>query len=160
MQNKLFVWHTKKYKRYMNEYKKDFDAWHMEKKQLNDSERNIRFAEREIWWCKVGVNIGFEIDGKKEFKRPVLILKKMSHDTFIGLPLTKKTKDTIKEKGLEKFYFKLGEIKEKNTDNIKDDLVSLQQFRFFDKRRLIVRKYKMRENKFNELKEKLSELLL
>ena len=68
---------------------KDFDNWGVVKKRLNCI-RNLRtFNEREIWWCSVGLNIGYEIYGKNElFNRPVLIIKKFSSSIFLGLPLT------------------------------------------------------------------------
>ena len=43
----------------------------------------------EIWWVGVGENVGVEINGKSEyFSRPVLVLKKLSHYGFMGIPLT------------------------------------------------------------------------
>lgn len=52
------------------------------------------FHEREIWWCSLGENLGFEQDGKNEhFERPVLILKKFSHDVFLGIPMTSTKKN-------------------------------------------------------------------
>ena len=45
----------------------------------------------EIWWCRVGENVGNEICGKgKDFLRPVLIANKLSRYNFIGVPLTSK----------------------------------------------------------------------
>lgn len=52
------------------------------------------FNEREIWWCSIGENIGFEGDGKNDmFERPVLILKKYNAEVFFGAPLTTSTKE-------------------------------------------------------------------
>ncbi len=46
-----------------------------------------------MWWCNLGLNIGFEQDGKGEkFARPVLVLRKFSHQVFWGIPLTKSKK--------------------------------------------------------------------
>lgn len=51
------------------------------------------FKERDIWWASVGVNIGFEEDGKNgNFVRPVLILKKFNREIFLGVPLSTKIK--------------------------------------------------------------------
>jgi hypothetical protein len=42
--------------------KKDFDGWNEKKKDTN--EKIGPFChERELWWCTLGVNIGFEQDG-------------------------------------------------------------------------------------------------
>ncbi len=54
------------------------------------------FREKEIWWTALGQNIGYEVDGKHElFERPVLIIKKYSHDMCFVLPLTTQLKTPI-----------------------------------------------------------------
>lgn len=71
----------------MNE--KYFNRWHKVKKQINRSKNVPTFKEREVWWCSIGQNIGFESYGKGDsFWRPVLILTKHNQYTFFGLPLT------------------------------------------------------------------------
>ncbi|MES2023778.1 MAG: type II toxin-antitoxin system PemK/MazF family toxin [Patescibacteria group bacterium] len=50
-------------------------------------------SERDIWFCSVGLNIGSEQSGKHElFERPVLVIKKVTLNTFIGVPLTSNKK--------------------------------------------------------------------
>ncbi|OGG68504.1 hypothetical protein A3C20_02100 [Candidatus Kaiserbacteria bacterium RIFCSPHIGHO2_02_FULL_55_25] len=72
---------------------KDFDRWNGEKKKLHASEREVLFHEREIWWCSLGVNIGFEQDGTNElFERPVLVMRKFNRDVLWILPLTRSDK--------------------------------------------------------------------
>jgi len=45
--------------------------------------------EGEIWWVRLGKNIGYETYGKsREFTRPVIILKKYNQYSFLALPLT------------------------------------------------------------------------
>lgn len=40
--------------------KKDFQKWHILKRGIhNDKERRF-YHEREVWWCSLGENIGFE----------------------------------------------------------------------------------------------------
>lgn len=52
-------------------------------------------TEGDIWWASIGENVGKEINGKSSlFSRPVLIFRKLSRETFLGLPLT-----TQKRKG-------------------------------------------------------------
>ena len=66
--------------------KKEYGEWHKKKKALNEREDidNIFFREKEVWWTALGVNIGFEQDGKgEEFRRPVLILKKFNTKRLI-----------------------------------------------------------------------------
>lgn len=73
---------------------KDFNNWNIVKQTLDGEHKPPFFKEREIWWCSIGVNIGFEVYGKGDiYSRPVLILKKLSASTFIGLPMTSKRKD-------------------------------------------------------------------
>ena len=73
---------------------KDFDTWNEDKKTINIREdtSQIFFKEQEIWWSYVGLNVGYEQDGKgKGFLRPILVLKKFNKDTFVVLPLTTRT---------------------------------------------------------------------
>ena len=78
---------------------KDFQAWHNKKKQIQERTDCIFFHEREIWFCHLGVNVGFEQDGKGEnFGRPVVVFRKFNNEVFWGVPLT------TREKG-GKFYF-------------------------------------------------------
>ena len=45
--------------------------------------------EREIWWCNVGYNIGYEVYGKgSEYQRPVLIVKKFNNRMVFAVPLS------------------------------------------------------------------------
>lgn len=68
---------------------KDFDRWNREKKRVNDIDVRVYFRMGEIWWAALGVNVGFEIDGKRsDFSRPVLVLKKYNQFSFLALPLT------------------------------------------------------------------------
>lgn len=72
---------------------KDFDGWHRLKKALDAKALPPLFHEREIWWCSVGINVGFEVFGKDDaFTRPVLILRKYNRFTFFGLPMTSQRK--------------------------------------------------------------------
>jgi hypothetical protein len=68
---------------------KDFDRWNKTKKKLNAEAEPLYFREGETWWVHLGVNIGYEIDGKKEnFARPVIVLRKYNKYSFLALPLT------------------------------------------------------------------------
>ena len=69
----------------------DFDRWNEVKKMTNaiHDVTHIFFREQEIWWCYLGTNVGYEEDGKGDKSlRPVLVLRKFSPHTFVGLPLT------------------------------------------------------------------------
>jgi mRNA interferase MazF len=70
---------------------KEFDKWIELKAQLHEKSDTRRplFKARDIWWCSLGCNVGEEEDGKNNyFDRPVLVLKKLTSNSFIGLPLT------------------------------------------------------------------------
>ena len=74
--------------------KKDFDKWNEKKKKIHNRVGVLFFHTREIWWCSLGVNIGFEQDGSgDEYYRPVLILKGMSKETCFVVPLTTSMKN-------------------------------------------------------------------
>jgi mRNA-degrading endonuclease toxin of MazEF toxin-antitoxin module len=61
---------------------------------LVEKRRDFHFNEGEIWWCSIGLNIGEEEFGKGSgFERPVLIFKKLTRNSFLGLPLTGHKKD-------------------------------------------------------------------
>ncbi len=73
---------------------KDFDEWNKTKKTIHDNGEYKLYHAREIWWCSLGINIGFEQDGsKEEYRRPVLILKGLSKKTCFVIPLTTATQD-------------------------------------------------------------------
>ena len=106
--------------------KKDFIKWHTKKTEIeNYDNRRVFFHEREVWWCSLGANVGFEQDGKGEkFARPVLIFKKFNKEVFWALPVSTRIK-----KG--KFYFMIN-----LHDNI-NRVVILSQLRLVDGKRLI-----------------------
>jgi len=55
--------------------KKDYIKWHKVKTNINDLEKRAFFHEREIWFCYLGANIGFEQNGTGgDYLRPVLII--------------------------------------------------------------------------------------
>ena len=72
--------------------KKDFDTWNKENKRVHASETNKLYHERQVWWCSLGANIGFEQDGTgDDYQRPVLILRGISRNTCYIVPLTTST---------------------------------------------------------------------
>jgi mRNA interferase MazF len=72
---------------------KNFINWFKLKPKLDGNNLRPLFQEREVWNCHWGCNIGFELDGKNDkFIRPVLVLKKLTHNTFLAIPLTTKLK--------------------------------------------------------------------
>lgn len=63
---------------------KKFNEWNKLKTILHNNNKEQYFKERDIFWASVGVNIGYEQDGKGEiFSRPVLVVKKYSRNIFL-----------------------------------------------------------------------------
>lgn len=86
---------------------KDFDDWNTQKKKVHSLESTLLFYEREVWWSKLGVNIGVEIDGKHEqFIRPVIIIRKFNKDMVLVIPTTTQDK-------ANKYYFDVSGNREK-----------------------------------------------
>lgn len=105
---------------------KNFNLWNSKKKKINQKNiQKVYFHEREIWWCGLGLNIGFEQDGKGEkFQRPVVVIKKFNQYSFLAIPLTTKNKQG-------KYYFDVGVIHNKRA------IAILSQIKFLDTRRLL-----------------------
>lgn len=67
----------------------EYDKWNNKKKEIQINMKNKYYHPREIWWCCLGINIGHEQDGEgKTYERPILIIKALSRDTCIVVPLT------------------------------------------------------------------------
>ncbi|MFM2381569.1 MAG: hypothetical protein RLZZ76_336 [Candidatus Parcubacteria bacterium] len=79
-------------------HKKDFDGWNIEKKHLNAlvPKHFLYIHEREVWWTAIGINVGTEMDGKNQkLERPVLIVRKLGKEQFLGIPLTSQAKEGV-----------------------------------------------------------------
>jgi mRNA interferase MazF len=128
---------------------KDFDNWNNKKKIINEKIiENIFFREKEVWWCHLGLNVGFEQDGKnEEFRRPVLIFKKFNAETFWALPLTSKNK-----KGKYCFSFKIIGTEVENTAN-------LSQIKLIDSKRLIDKMGYVEEADYLEIKNRVKRII-
>ena len=131
---------------------KDFKKWHEKKSHVNAIPERPFFHERGIWFCYVGVNIGFEQDGGgDEFLRPVLVVRKFNNSIFWGVPLTKVQKRL--KKRAEQFYFDFSFI-----DGVRSSAI-LSQLRLIDARRLSRHIGTMNDEEFLALTEKLKALL-
>ena len=124
---------------------KDFNGWMKLKKKIHYSGSTFSIREGEIWWCAIGENVGNEICGKGlEFSRPVVIVRKLSRENFIGVPLTSKrhvgswyVEFTFKDKkqyavvaqveniSTNRLYDKIGELPEEDLKTIQDGLKKL-----------------------------------
>lgn len=132
----------------MNDFFKDFDKWNELKKKLHISEKakDFYFREREIWWCSLGVNIGFEQDGKNDlFERPVLIVKVFNREVLWMVPLTSRHKSN-------KYYYEF-DYKGKSQSAI------LSQVRIISSKRLLRKIWTFPKNDFKKVKELIAEFL-
>src|SRR3989344_827921 len=104
---------------------KDFDGWNDEKKKAHANEDYLPlYYKREVRWCRLGTNVGFEQDGTgRSYSRPVLILKGLSRHVCIVVPLTTSTKQN-------RYHASVGNVGGKSATAI------ISQIRLIDTRRL------------------------
>ncbi len=126
---------------------KKFDEWNIEKQKIN-IKKNIKwFQPRDIFWAKIGMNIGDEENGKGEFlMRPLLVIKKFNNSLFWGIPLSTKIKKNNK-------YYISFELKGK----IRSAIIS--QIRLFDGKRLVSKIGKCNKERFSIIKKAVQQLL-
>lgn len=132
----------------MTEFLKEFDKWNELKKKLHSSKKADRFyfREREVWWCSLGVNVGYEQDGKNEnFERPILIIKVFNAEVLWIVPLTSRQKDN-------KYYYKFDYKTEPQS-------VILSQIRLISSKRLLRKIWTFPEKDFGKVKELVGEFL-
>ena len=104
---------------------KDFDRWNEHKKRIHADAGNKLYHEREVWWCSLGVNVGFEQDGAGSAgERPILVLKGYSKNVCLVIPLTTSTKRNP-------YHIALGKVEGKEA------FVITSQIRLIDTKRLI-----------------------
>lgn len=124
---------------------KEYDAWNEQKKRIEDKVLVPNFSEQDIWWASLGLNVGFEEDGKNEsFERPVCVLKKFNKDIFFGLPLTSTQKDGA-------YYFP-------HALHDTEGSIILSQGRLMSAKRLRRKLGRMGRGKFKALRKKYTEL--
>lgn len=103
---------------------KDFDKWNAEKKRANAEQPRL-YTVREVWWCRIGINVGSEQDGSgKLFLRPVVIVRGFGANTCMVIPLTTSTQH-------HPLRVPVGKIQDKTAKAI------LSQIRVIDTRRLV-----------------------
>ena len=132
----------------LQKMKKDFQGWHIRKEKLHEREtdKKVYFYEREIWWCCLGLNIGFEQDGKNDqFERPVLVLKRFNKDVLWILPLTSKNKTG-------KYYYQF-EYKGRKYS------VILSQLRLISSKRLLRKIRTFSWDDFNEVRKLVKDFI-
>jgi mRNA interferase MazF len=126
---------------------KSFDEWNEVKKKSEKENILVGFKDRDIFNIKMGMNLGFEQNGKgKDFVRPVIIYKKFTKDMFLGIPLTTTQRDGS-------FFFKF-EFKENQIST-----AILVQARLFSSKRLLNKIGIINKEDFENLKREYLSLL-
>jgi mRNA interferase MazF len=128
----------------MNEF--DFNQW-IEKKIVlhNKSHRAPFVSEGDIWWASIGQNVGSEVNGKSElYSRPVIILKKLSHNFYLVIPTSTKSKEGT-------WYIS---YRHKEVDNV----ACLHQIRTIDYRRILGKVGTLDDADFGRIKSGFSSL--
>ena len=72
---------------------KDFDNWNNLKKQIEIENVKVGYKNRDIFYIKMGQNIGFEQNGKgKDYIRPIIVIKGFNKDIFFRCSFINKNK--------------------------------------------------------------------
>ncbi len=129
----------------------DYDKWNEVKKATSKNNIHIGIKVREVFWAKLGQNIGDEEYGKGElFSRPVLVVRKLTKDLFLGVPLTTTIKDN------DYFYpFEFDTKKGKSKNS-----AMLLQMKSFSKKRLTNKIGIISKEDFKNIQNRLIELIV
>ena len=129
--------------------KKNFLSWFQIKPKLHENaSSDLYFYERDVFYAHLGINIGFEQDGKGEnFERPIVVLKKFNAHCMLIVPLTTKEK-----KG--RFYFPF-QIKGQK----KKSYAILSQVRLIDGKRFINKIGRIEKKTLIELKKAIKQII-
>ena len=127
---------------------KDFDGWNSRKKQTHDqSEYLPLYRERQVRWCTLGVNVGYEQDGTGEgFSRPVLILKGFSRHVCLVVPLTTSRKSNP-------YHVPVGMVEGR------DAYAVISQLRLIDTRRLYLLIHTVDVGTFDRIRKAVKDML-
>ena len=129
-----------------------FDEWNEVKQKTHNTFRQVGFKQRDIFWLRAGQNIGSEEYGKgNEFQRPVLIVKKLTNNLFVGIPLTSKLKDNSN-------YFHV--ISYKSKKKYIENSAMILQLKTFDKKRLMGKIGVLNQNQFKIVLEKITQMFI
>lgn len=127
-----------------------FDKWNEVKKVVQNDEKIRLFKQRDIFFINMGQNVGFEQNGKGEnFVRPIIILKKITNQMFLGIPLSSQLK-----KGDWFFEFEFD-----TKDDVSRNIAIIPQIKMFSSRRLLNKIGVIKTNDFEILKQKVKDFI-
>ncbi|OGG50966.1 hypothetical protein A2704_02630 [Candidatus Kaiserbacteria bacterium RIFCSPHIGHO2_01_FULL_54_36b] len=126
---------------------KDFDGWNEQKKVIHAREDVLLYHERDIRWCRLGTNVGFEQDGTGTgHARPVLVLKAFNRSACLVVPLTTSTKQNP-------YHVSIGLVSNRPAS------VIISQLRLIDTKRLTVKIMVLNRAKFDKIRKAIKEML-
>lgn len=125
-----------------------FDDWNNLKKEIHFwNEENNYPKAGEVWYINNWINIWFESNWKGEdFKRPILVLKKI-WALYFAITMTTKWKDNI-------YFYKLD-----NSYFWKNSYLTLSQVKSIDKKRFIEKIWKLTNKDLYKIKKELQNFL-
>lgn len=124
---------------------KQFVEWAKLKIRIHYND-GVFFKEREIWWVSLGMNVGYEQNGKHEtFERPVLVLKKFNLDVMWIIPMTTTEKNN-------KYY-------QSTNYNGETTFFILSQLRLISNKRLLRKIRTLPQEEFDLIRKKIKDLL-
>lgn len=129
-----------------NNFINTYNEWNEKKKLISIKNKKYIFKSGDIWWCFYGLNIGTESFGKGiDFAIPVLVIKKLSQNSCIVIPLTSKEK-------VGTWFLEIKIHKERRW-------LMLNQIRMISVKRFQRRIVALDENDFLMAKQKLKQML-
>ena len=132
--------------------KEKFDFWNLEKQKIHFWKNIKRYPqEREIWYIKMWINIWVEENGKNDFLRPVLVIKKIWILVFC-IALSTQFKNNKFYKKLETCTFYEKKYKKENS------MIILSQWKTLDTKRFIKQIWYISKSEFIELKKLLKSM--
>lgn len=127
-----------------------YNNWNEIKKSVENENLFVGFKDRDIFYMKMGKNIGYEQDGKGDnFVRPIVIVKGFNKDIFFGIPLSTKIKEG-------RYYYKFQFQKK---DELITNIALLSQMRLFSTKRLLNKIGMMSKEDFTKMKNKFKSLI-
>lgn len=126
---------------------KDFDGWNEQKKEINIREDILLYHERDVRWCRLGTNVGFEQDGTGAGRaRPALVIKAFNRHVCLVVPLTTSTKQNP-------YHISIGMVNDRQAS------VIISQLRLIDTKRLTVKIMRLNKTKFDEIRKTIKDML-
>ncbi|PCI30066.1 hypothetical protein COB55_00725 [Candidatus Wolfebacteria bacterium] len=106
---------------------KNLLQWTDVKSQIHADKERPYFHIREVWFCSLGTNIGFEQDGDGDtYLRPVVVVKKFNNQfQYSKSQSSTAILSQIRLIDGKRFSYKSGMVSKKDFDGLKQKLMQL-----------------------------------